>query len=163
MKPYFLIFALAFVISPAMAQLKTKEKCAEFIVDILDGTVNSLKPNVNPEEIKTKLSCFTAVEEENASSKCGGMIAYKDKDIYFYTGRDYVEIKEKFQGKLTLPLMGAKRNTLFKWLGNAKIKDANWEAYQVQYGTLVLHFNAAQKVNKIQFSTKHSDFLSLCE
>jgi hypothetical protein len=163
MKQYFLLLIMAFCLSPAMAQLKVKEKCADFIIDILDGTVNNIKPNVNPEEIKTKLSCFTSVEEENTSSKCGGMIAYKDKDIYFFTGRDYVEIKEKFQGKLTLPLMGAKRNTLFKWLGNPKIKDANWEAYQVQYGTLVLHFNTAQKVNKIQFSTKHSDFLSLCE
>lgn len=154
---------MALSFSSTFAQLKTKEKCAEFVIDILDGTVNALKPNVNPEEIKVKLNCFTSVEEENASSKCGGLIAYKDRDIYFYTGRDYVEIKEKFQGKLTLPLMGAKRNTLFKWLGNPKIKDVNWEAYQVQYGTLVIHFNAAQKVNKIQFSTKHSDFLSLCE
>ena len=163
MKSCLLLLFLWLAVKPAEAQLKSKEKCPEFIIDILDGTVNSVKPNVNPEEIKTKLNCFTAVEEENSSSKCGGMIAYKDKDIYFFTGRDYVEIREKFQGKLTLPLMGAKRNTLFKWLGNPKIKDTNWEAYQVQYGTLVLHYNGGQKVNKIQFSTKTSDFLSLCE
>ena len=39
--------------------------------------------------------------------KCGGGVFYKAQDIYFYTGRDYVEIGPKFKGKLSWPLMGA--------------------------------------------------------
>ena len=70
---------------------------------------------------------------------------------------------EKFKGKLSIPILGAKKGSLFKWLGNPKIKEANWEAYQVQYGTLVLHYNSAGKVSKFQFSTKTSDYMSLCE
>ena len=59
--------------------------------------------------------------------------------------------------------MGANRNSLFKWLGNPKIKDVNWDAYQTQYGTLVLHFNKAGKINLIQFSKLNTDVLTLCE
>ena len=61
----------------------------------------------------------------------------------FYTKRDYIEIGPKFLGKLSIPLLGTKRNSLFKSLGNPKIKDDLWDAYEMQYGTLVLHYDVA--------------------
>ena len=64
-----------------MAQLTVKDKCGAFVVDILDGKVNDLKASAPAIDIKTKLPCFTAVEEEGGTSKCGGTIYYKDKDI----------------------------------------------------------------------------------
>ena len=47
----------------------------------------------------------------------------------FFTGREYVEIGPKFKGKLTLPLMGGKRGSFFKVLGNPKLKDTDWDAF----------------------------------
>ncbi len=145
------------------AQLKVTKRCDPFVVDILNGKVNETKPNIGLEELKKTFPCFTGSEAEDATAKCGGGIWFKDKDIYFYTGRDYVQIGEKFKGKLSLALLGASRNSFFKTLGNPSIKDETWDAYQMQYGTLVLHYNKAGKVNLIQFSTKSSDALSLCE
>lgn len=145
------------------AQLKVKATCPTFEVDIIDGKVNGLKANARVEDIKNKLPCFTSMESEDSASKCGGGIYYKDRDIYFYTKRDYVEIREKFNGKLSIPLMGAPRNGLFKWLGNPKLKDTNWDAFEMSYGTLVLHYNKANRVNLIQFSTNGTETLSLCE
>jgi hypothetical protein len=52
---------------------------------------------------------------------------------------------------------------LFNYLGNPKVKDTNWEAFQTAYGILVLHYNTAGKVYKFQFSTKTAETLSLCE
>ncbi len=144
-------------------QLKATEVCPQIIVDILDGRVNGLEADFTQGQIKGKLTCFTSIEEENASSKCGGGVFYKANDIYFYTGRDYVEIKEKFKGKLSIPLMGANRNSLFKTLGHPKIKDLTWDAFQTQYGTLVLYYNKANKINRIIFSKKSTDTLTLCE
>ena len=145
------------------AQLKAKTQCATFVVDILNGTVNNIKPTITIPELKEQLPCFTSSEDESPSSKCGGGVFYKDRDVYFYTQRDYVEIREKFKVKLSIPMMGESRNNLFKWLGNPKIKDASWDAFQMAYGTLVLHYNSASKVVLIQFSTKGTDELSLCE
>ncbi len=162
MKKIFLILAGIFSMNTALPQLKTTPVCPTIIVDILDGKVNELYPNSTMGEIKGKLPCFSETETETTGSKCGGTIFYKDRDIYFYTGRDYVEIREKFKGKLTIPLMGASRNSLFKWLGHPKIKDITWDAFQMAYGTLVLYYKAG-KVNKLQFSTKPSEALSLCE
>ena len=163
MKKLLLSLSLLWLSASSMAQLKVTASCAAIVVDILDGKVNGIRPDITANELKERLPCFTSSEDESGSAKCGGGVYYKDKDLYFYTQRDYVEIGEKFQGKLSIPLIGASRSTLFKWLGNPKLKDTNWDAYQMNYGTLVLHYSPAGKVKLIQFSTKSSDELSLCE
>jgi hypothetical protein len=163
MKDLFLLVAGSLLINGAAAQLKTTTVCNPFLVDILDGKVNGVDPRYTQAQIKQVFPCFTTQEPETATSKCGGFIFYRDKDIYFYTGRDYIEIGEKFKGKLSLPLMGAARNSLFKMLGHPKIKDVNWDAFQTQYGTLVLYYNKASRVNKIQFSTQSTETIKLCE
>ena len=153
-------------LSVSMAQLKAKVKCPDFYVDILNGTVNDIKPSYTPNEIKEKFPCFTSAEEEGESVKCGGGIYFKDKDIYFYTRRDYIEIGPKFLGKTSFPLLGTKRNSLFKTLGNPKIKDDLWDAFEMQYGTLVLHYDIAGPAGKVkffQFSTLGTELLNLCE
>ena len=153
-------------LSVSMAQLKAKVKCPDLYVDILNGTVNDIKPSYTPNEIKEKFPCFTSAEDEGESVKCGGGIYFKDKDIYFYTRRDYVEVGPKFLGKTSFPLLGTKRNSLFKTLGNPKIKDDLWDAFDMQYGTLVLHYDVAGPAGKVkffQFSTLGSDQLNLCE
>lgn len=145
----------------ANAQLKAKPSCGPFSVDVLNGTVDNMKPNFDIEQIKVKLPCFTS--EEQASYKCGSALFYKDRDIYFYVKRQYVEIGPNFKGKLSIPLLGASRGNLFKYLGNPILKDANWDAFQMSYGTLVLHYNTAGKVKLIQFTTKGTEELNLCE
>jgi hypothetical protein len=154
------------LVSVGMAQLKAKAKCPDFYVDVLDGMVNGLKPSNTQTEIKEKFPCFTSAEEESAEAKCGGGVFFKDKDIYFYTKRKYVEVGPKFAGRTSMPILGTKRGSLFTRLGNPKVKDDLWEAYETQYGTLVLHFDVAGpngKVKYFQFSTLSTDELNLCE
>jgi len=148
----------------ASAQLKTTPKCPEFDIDILDGIVNqNILPTSTVGQIKLNLPCFSSFEEEGTSAKCGAGVFYKDKDIYFYTTRDYIEIGPAFKGKLSVPLMRISRNNLFKLLGSPKIKDVNWDAFQTSYGILILYYDKASKVNKIQFSTQSANSIKLCE
>ena len=161
----FIILSMS-CLSVAMGQLKAKVKCPDLYVDILNGTVNDIKPNYTPNEIKEKFPCFTSAEDESNEAKCGGGVYFKDKDIYFYTKRDYIEVGPKFTGKTSILLLGTKRNSLFKSLGNPKIKDDLWDAFETQYGTLVLHYDVAGPAGKVkffQFSTLSTDALNLCE
>jgi hypothetical protein len=146
----------------ASAQLKTSISCNIYI-DILAGKVNDVEPDFTPGQIKKSLPCFTGEEAEGAGSACGGLISYTNNGIYFYTGRDYVEVRENFKGKLSIPLMRASRGSLFRYLGHPRIRDAKWDAFQTQYGTLILYYNAASKVNKIQFSSLSTEAINLCE
>lgn len=163
MKKLVFLAVLTFLLTRVQGQLKTTVNCPPFNVNILDGKVNDILPTYTVGQIKQRLPCFTSAEEESETAKCGGGVFYKDKDIYFYTARNYVEIGPKFKGKLSLPLMGASRNSLYKWLGNAKIKDVKWDAFTTSYGILVLYYDKANKVNKIQFSTESAETIKLCE
>lgn len=165
-----LIFALSLCcLTPAMSQLKAKVKCPDLSVDVLNGTVNNQKPSYGWAEIKENIPCFTsAAAEGSPEAKCGPTIVYKDKDVTFYTGirRHYIEIGPKFVGRCSILILGTKRGSLFKTLGNPKMKDDLWEAYEMQYGTLILHYNvagAAGKVIKFQMTTESTDTIELCE
>jgi hypothetical protein len=163
MKTILLYFAAMLLCSVVSAQLKTTVTCPVFNVDILDGTINgTILPISTVGQIKLKFPCFTSFEEEGTTAKCGAGVFYKDKDIYFYTTRDYIEIGPAFKGKLSIPLMGTPRNGLFKLLGKPQIKDVNWDAFQTAYGVLILYYKAA-RVNKIQFSSKAANAIQLCE
>ncbi|HEV2481424.1 MAG TPA: hypothetical protein VGS79_17250 [Puia sp.] len=166
MKQLLSIAVFMSILSVGMGQLKAKVKCPDLYVDVLNGTVNDIKPNYTQKEIKEKFPCFTSAEDESEAAKCGGGIFFKDKDLFFYTKRKYVEVGPRFIGKTSIPLLGTKRGSLFTKLGNAKIKDDLWDAYEMQYGTLVLHYDVAGaggRVKFFQFSTLGTDELNLCQ
>ena len=146
----------------ATAQLKVKADCGTLIVDVYKGWINEAKPNIDPEQIKIKLPCFTSVEKEGNQSPCGGGVYYDDKGLRFYTQRDYMVITDKFRGKFTAPVLGVRRGGLFKNFGNPKMKDANWEAYQMAYGIMIVYYNTGGVVNKVIISTKSTDNIDLC-
>jgi hypothetical protein len=159
-KDFLTLILLSLLATGASGQLTAKPVCGVFTVDILNGTVNNMKPNVNEQEIREQLPCYTS--DQKADSTCGRTLFYKDRDVTIYLQRKYVEIGPAFKGKLSIPLIGASRDGLFKWIGNPKIKDTDWDAYQMQYGTLVLHYEKG-KVKLIQFSTQATEQLSLCQ
>src|SRR5260370_3565061 len=109
-KLLFLALSMGFL-SVAMGQLKPKVKCPDFYVDILNGTVNEMKPNTGWAEIKAKFPCSTSAEEESASSKCGGGVFFKNREIYFYTRRDCIGFAREFIGKLRSTLVGSRGGT----------------------------------------------------
>ena len=164
MQKIIVFLSAVFLCSVSSAQLKTTLICPAFNIDILDGIINgAIVPTSTVGQIKIKFPCFTSFEEEGTSAKCGAGVFYKDKDIYFYTTRDYVEVGPAFKGKLSIPLMGAPRNGLFKLLGKPQIKDVSWDAFQTAYGVLILYYNKVARVNKIQFSNQSANTIQLCE
>ena len=163
MKKIFLILSSIMSVLVTKGQLKTTSACPAFTVDVLEGIINNdLNTKSTLGEIKTSFPCYTTLVEEASGAGCIGAF-YKDKDINFFTERGYIEIGEKFKGKLSLPLIGAARGSLFKWLGYPKIKDVAWDAFQTKYGILILYYNKAGKINKLQMSSKSTDTIKLCE
>lgn len=162
MKNLFQVILLLVAGLSSQAQLKAKAVCPTIEVDVMAGNVNDLYPKSAIGEIKATLPCFTEVVEIDSVSRCAGVF-FKDKGISFFTERKYIEIGEQFKGKLSPSLMGTSRNNLFKLLGYPKLKDTDWDAFQMGYGTLILYYNKAGKINKIQISSKNTDAIKLCE
>ncbi|MGB4845943.1 MAG: hypothetical protein WBP16_15865 [Ferruginibacter sp.] len=162
MKFFIVLFGSLTIAQVSSAQLKTTPICPPFNVDVLDGNVNKVYPKSTWAEVTGTFPCYTELIENDSASVCGGVF-YKDKGIYFFTDRDYIEIRENYKGKMTPQLLGAARGNLFSTLGYPKIKDIGWDAFQTEYGTLILYYNKAGKINKIQISSKTTDVLKLCE
>jgi hypothetical protein len=144
------------------AQLKSTPVCPPFVADVLNGNVNNVYPKSTVGEVTKAFPCYSNVVEKGTDSICSSVF-FNDKGISFYPERNYIEIRDDFKGTLKPALMGTSRGTLFKTLGYPKIKDARWDAFQTEYGTLVLYYNAAGKINKIQFSNRSTETLKLCE
>jgi hypothetical protein len=146
----------------AHAQVTGSKNCNNLNIDVYKGWINEIKPEADPERIKLILPCFSSSEPESNESKCGGGIYYPDRGFTFYTRRDYVIFSDQFKGTLTLPLFGLSSDDLFLKLGNPKLKAANWEAFQMAYGTLLVYYNEKQKINQFIISTRPVDDLYLC-
>ncbi|MBP6688120.1 MAG: hypothetical protein KA160_09705, partial [Lacibacter sp.] len=162
MKSTFLFLLLFVTGLVGSAQLKTKPDCGLIVVDVYKGWINEAKPNADPEQIKAKLPCFTSFDKESNESGCGGGVYYDDKGICFYIQRDYVVITDAFKGKFTVPVLGVKRDDLFVRFGNPKLKDSNWEAYQMAFGIMIVYYNTKGIVNKVILSTKSTEEIDLC-
>src|SRR5687768_10092027 len=163
MKKSIILFSLLILAIFTNAQLKARTPCAGFVIDWLGGKINGAAPDNTVGQIKEKLPCFSSIEEESATTKCGGKIEYKEADIRYFTKRDYVEVGEKFKGKQTVPLLGNKKANMFKILGHPKMKDPEWEAFQTAYGCIILYYNKAGIVKKVRFSTNGTETIQLCE
>lgn len=157
-----LAIAMSFIFTTTKAQLRSTPFCPPFNINVLDGTVSGLYPQSPHGDIKNRLPCFTEATDELSEWGCGGVF-FKDRGIYFHTYRDYIEIRQDFKGTMTLPIMNAQRSSLFRWLGLPKVKDVNWEAYQMKYGTLVVFLSQEGTVNRIIISSKSPETLRLCE
>jgi hypothetical protein len=164
MKNIFVIVISYLFIQSLQAQLKTTTAiCPTFSVDVLEGILNNAVTTKSTlGQVKNFFPCFTEIVEQPTATKCGG-IFYADKGIYFYNDKGYIEIKENFKGKLIPQLMGVSRGSLFKTLGYPKMKDVSWDAFQTKFGILILYYNKANKINKLQISYKNTDTIKLCE
>nr|WP_294906054.1 hypothetical protein [uncultured Lacibacter sp.] len=162
MKQSFVILLLLMGSYSLKAQLTVKPDCGILLVDVHKGWINETKPNADPEQIKARLPCFTSAEKEGNTATCGGGVFLDNKGVRYYTLRDYIVITDKFKGKFTVPVLGVKKAAMFPRFGNPKLKDANWEAYTMAYGIMIVYYNTASVVNKVIISTKTTDDISLC-
>jgi hypothetical protein len=164
MKTIFIILFSFLYNQSIQAQLKTATAiCPTFSVDVLEGILNNaITTKSTLGQVKNFFPCFTEVVEEPTAKRCSG-IFYADKGIYFYNDRGYIEVGENFKGKLIPQFMGLARGSLFKTLGYPKMKDVSWDAFQTKFGILILYYNKANKINKLQISYKNTDTIKLCD
>src|SRR4249919_906247 len=89
MKMIFLFALFVIDIQLAGAQLKTTVVCPPFTVDLLEGTVSGeLDCNSTGGQVKKFFPCFTDSVNADAVKGCGAVL-YKDRNICFFTTRNY--------------------------------------------------------------------------
>ncbi len=139
--------------------------CKAIIANLTSGTVNGVKPAATMAEVKKKLPCFTGDTEEGGAFNCGGGVFYLNNDIYFYTGRDYIEIRSNFKGKTTPSVLGVYRDELKSKLGEPDVvlEGGRVWLYKRPFGTLRINFNADDLCIEIGLHSVPPAEVQLCE
>jgi hypothetical protein len=90
------------------------QDCDELVANLAKGTLNGLKPGAAMEAVKEKLPCFTGDSEEGGAFNCGGGVFYLNHDFFYYTGNDYIELRSKFKGKVSVQVLGLTKAAAIK-------------------------------------------------
>jgi hypothetical protein len=163
-----LITAALLVVSvnEAFAQ-KKKKPCKNLFADLEAGTINKVKASQPMNVVKKKLPCFTGDSEEGGSMNCGGGVFYIDNDFFFYTGRDYIEIRSDYNGQLSDDVMGKDKSIIHSKYGepDRKLKGSEGEVllYKKKYGTLRLYFGEDGRVMEIGMHAVNPKSVEFCE
>lgn len=139
----------------AVEEEKPRPECDTLILDVAAGKLNGMTGLESMVEIKEKLPCYTGETEEGSGFNCGGGVFYLNHDCYFYSGRDYFEVRSKFDGKSTEILWGKKADEIEARFGlPAKVSEyAGREYYHfnMNWGVLVIVISETQGVEHLQF------------
>ncbi len=157
----FVIGCLTISFAVSAQLVSTSPVCPTFRVDVLAGNINMVHPKSTIGEVMKSLPCFT--EKIDKDDMGCTRVIYANQGVSFFPARNYIEIRDNFKGTMEPALLGKNRASLFGTLGNPKMKDVNWDAFQTQYGTLVVYYNKAGKINKLQMSSRGTDTMKLCE
>jgi hypothetical protein len=152
---------LALSIFSASAQ---EEKDKDLIkIDLDKGLVNGLKATTGLDTVKKMMPFFTSETAENPDYNCGGGVFYMHNDVYFYTGRDYVEIRTDFKGKLSHDILNRNIQEVTRLLGKPddQVKPGGDDEsimvvyFNKPYGCLRLNYNISTgNVYEIGIHTK---------
>jgi hypothetical protein len=74
--------------------------CPALVFDLVRGTVNEVAPTASQPEIIRRLPCATGSTEEGSTANNGGGVFFGKHEVYFYTLRDFIEVRRGFAGRL---------------------------------------------------------------
>ncbi|HEY0016549.1 MAG TPA: hypothetical protein VGC13_09535 [Longimicrobium sp.] len=82
------------------------DPCASLRLDLVRGTLNGVAPTATMDEVKRRLPCATGESEETSEMNFGGGVFFLNHDFFFYTGRNYIEVRRRFRGTVTPDVLG---------------------------------------------------------
>ena len=161
------VFCLLITALSATATLAQNGDCDKIHVDVKKGTINKLKPNAPMDKIQAAFPCFTGVTKEDEGYNCGGGVFFINHDFYAYTGRDYWEIRGKFDGTWSDKLLGLRPADMEFRFGDP-IREEKIPGYKVQffkakYGCIRVQFNVQSgRSEEIGLHYVPADKVELC-
>jgi hypothetical protein len=141
----------------------TAQGCNNLFADLKNGTINKVKPTASQQKVKAALPCFTGDSEEGGDFNCGGGVFFLKHGFFFYTGKDYIEIRENYKGKLSIPVLGLTKDMAIAKLKMGKVirtETVNEEEvifFKTIYGCLWLKLVEGKVVNVVISSKQVSD------
>ena len=136
------------------------------------GKLNGLDSKADRAAIKRALPCFTGETPDGKKiggieANCGGGVFFTRDHFYFYTGRDYIEVRTGFKGKVGGDLLGASRKTVEGEVGTPnrveKVAPRTIALYAMTYGTLAVTYDQDGKAIALAAHSTPAQDIKLCK
>lgn len=139
--------------------------CANLVLDLQKGTLNGEKPTLGIDDVKQRFPCFTGETEEGSNFNCGGGVFYLNHDFFFYTHRDYLEVRKKFAGKVIPDILNKDVDTAIMELGKPDHiqNEGKLMLYSMPYGTLRLEVSSANTIMELGIHARKISEMNLCD
>ncbi|MCA9673383.1 MAG: hypothetical protein KC503_47670 [Myxococcales bacterium] len=146
--------------------------CPALRFDPTAGKLNGLDSKADRAAIKRALPCFTGETPDGKKiggieANCGGGVFFTRDHFYFYTGRDYIEVRTGFKGKVGGDLLGASRKTVEGEVGTPnrveKVAPRTIALYAMTYGTLAVTYDQDGKAIALAAHSTPAQDIKLCK
>lgn len=127
--------------SPSQEKAPEAPPCGPLRFDLVSGQLNGLSPDASQEQVKAALPCFTGDTRDGSKYNYGGGVFYLKHDFFYYTGRDFIEVRGAFKGQVEPALLGMPIDAAIGQFGPGEsikgVPDAT--LFSTSYGCLRLH------------------------
>lgn len=106
--------------------------CDALVLDLDRGTLGGLAPTASMDEVKAQFPCATGETAEGEIYNFGGGVFFLDHDFFFYTGRDFIEVRDDFAGQTRPAALGQPLSAL----GTPDRMDQGAALFDRRYGCL---------------------------
>ncbi len=130
----------------------TSGGCNSLHFDLTRGTLNGLPPTASASDIKGRLPCFTGeTPEGDERLNWGGGVFFLNHQVYFYTHRDWIEVRSGFRGRVIPALLSAPRSTVLKTLGQPvrSLPESESLLFPASYGCVQIFLDAAGRASTL--------------
>ncbi len=139
----FALFAIACATTGQRSEApRVRMGCETLEFDATTGHLNGLSPDVSQARVGEVLPCSTGATKDGSTFNYGGGVFFVKHDFFFYTGKDFIEIRAKFKGTVSNGLLGAQPAAFEKLFGaptqSAKLRGTL--LYSTDYGCLRARF-----------------------
>lgn len=112
--------------------------CDNLILDLREGKLNGSPPIISQNEVKRMFPCYTGETEEVSKFNHGGGVFSQRFDFYFYTYKDFIEVRSDFDGEVLPSVFDTSREDIESRFGEPQYSLQDSEFYATDYGCLRL-------------------------
>jgi len=140
--------------------------CDSFYFDLKDGTLNGVAPTLPDVEIREWLPCYSSFTPYGSDSNCSGAVFYGNYDFYYYTSRDFIEVRSRYKGRINPPIMGKTSKEVLTLLDSLPIKKVNIDSsptnlFTTKYGCIQVDYTNG-KVTSVSAHYNECETLDNC-
>ena len=127
--------------APRAAEAAPAAGCDAPVLDLLKGTLGGVSPTASQDEVNQTFPCATGSDPDGVSYNVGGGVYFLEHDFFFYTGRDFIEVRKGFVGSTAPLALGAPVGEVTAALGRDPSTLPQWPSvrwFTADYGCLRL-------------------------